>query len=383
MSTALDQEIAPSIRLRFDTAEALLKFLGDEQERWAHVATAATRHPSMRDRIVQAQKRRLNKMMNQVTNSMPAKDAWAAHVDSMMWFSERNEGGRALCSLIPADAAVLNLIEADPDAAVIGMSARQHDEETLTQVSAPNRADAVLALCRFAAAGARPTAHTESFTRLHNNINELLNDWKKDVSVAIKAAEATLEGAAARSDALDAQKAAQAQAHDDMVQEHKKALKAMEEQFLAQMVLRAPVQYWKDRATAGHRAATTWLWAFIIAAVGIFGIVIWQGPGLLSLLKDKNDQISLAAVPLLLAALVPLLWVLRHMARLFADNVADARDASQRSALTSTFLALATQEKVDFSEAERAIIIQALFRPSPAQSADDGVPVPLLELLKR
>lgn len=80
---------------------------------------------------------------------------------------------------------------------------------------------------------------------------------------------------------------------------------------------------------------------------------------------------------------MPLLWVLRHMARMFADNIADARDAAQRSALTSTFLALSTQEKVSFSDNERAIIVQALFRPSPAQPTEDGVPVPLLELLRR
>lgn len=382
MAAALNWELQPGISIKSATADELLAFLQDEQVRWAKVSEAKTRHPSLRDRAVEQQIHHLRRMVVAVAEQSN-EEKWADRLSVLHLFKENHDGGRALCSLIPADAAVLLLVESDPDAAVIGMSARQRGSDTIQKIAANDRADAILALSRFQAAATGLPALETSYTAFAEKAEGVINRWRHELAAANEKYNHERVRAEMLAAAIESQTGEQAAAHAQMIEDHRKAIEALKQQFLTEMALRGPVQYWAERAGKGYTIAWRWLAGFLAAAFGIFGAVVWAGPGLLSLLKDSNNQISLAAVPLLVAALIPLLWILRHFARLFTDNLADARDAAQRSALTSTYLALSAQEKVEFTKEERVIIMQALFRPSPAQPADEGVPVPLLELLKR
>lgn len=375
--------IAPDIPLVFGTLADAASFIKDEETRWKALASLPTKHQSLRDRTIQHQTNKLREISTQVAQAARAEN-WAEQLGMMEWFAETHQpGGRILCSLIPADAAVLALADSDPEAAIIGMAARQRATETIQHIAGPERAEALLALYRYGIAAAGLPAQEQSFTAFAKSTGEALTRWRTEIEGAIsKAAAAQLE-AKVKATSLQTDAAAQATQHAEMLAGHQQTLKNLETRFLTEMTLRGPVQYWKDRAADGQSAAWWWLGGFVATALVIFGMVILAGPGLLSLLKDDKGQISLAGVPLLIAALIPLLWVLRHIARLFTDSIADARDAAQRSALTSTFLAMSAKEKVEFSKEERVIITQALFRPSPAQPVDEGVPVPLLELLKR
>lgn len=380
MAALVEREVAPGTRLTFNNFEELSAFLDEEASRWSGLSELKTKHPSMRDKVVQHQKQALLKVRNAVNQSgrEPKKLEHA-----LGFFDEGREGWRALCSLIPADAAVLALAESDPEAAVMGMAARARASEPLNEIAAPARAEAILALYRFAVAEGSAAANEVAVEGLQQNVHRLVRTWQAEIEVALEKAEASTSKADAREKELKELGEEHRKAHDELFAAHKVRLKEIEAKFVEQMALRGPVKYWKDRADAGRVAAWIWLGGFGVVAVGVFLGVVMAGPKLLTLLKDDKGQISLAAVPLLVAALIPLLWVLRHLARMFADSIADARDAAQRSSLTSAFLALSANEKVEFSETERAIIVQALFRPSPAQPTDDGVPVPVLELLKQ
>lgn len=280
MSTEIDQEIAPGIRLRFDTAKALSTFLTEEKERWDAVSLAATRHPSMRDRAVKAQSRRLNAMLTQVAQAVANRPAdWAKQLGGLQHFSDQHTNGRILCSLIPADAAVLNLIETDPDAAVIGMSARQREEDTVGVINPHDRADAVLALGRFTIAGAGRPAEAGSFATLSDMVNQAMTGWKNEVARAADLAKGGAREAKKISDAVTTQAGAQATAHNEMLDAHKTALEAIKAQFLSEMSLRAPVEYWKDRAAAGQKTAWNWLKAFVASALILFGLKALAGPG--------------------------------------------------------------------------------------------------------
>lgn len=72
---------------------------------------------------------------------------------------------------------------------------------------------------------------------------------------------------------------------------------------------------------------------------------------------------------------------MRHISRMFVENINDHRDASLRATMTETYLALANMPVPQVSDTERAIILQALFRPSSAQTSDEGVPHPLVDLI--
>lgn len=373
-------DIAPNIQLEFETKEDVIAFLEDESKRWSTMEHATTQYTALRDGVVGRQMARLNEAVAQV-RSAPGRDL-SREATELHRFKEFHKAERMLCSRIPADAAALLLLDQDPDAAVVGMAARQADPVKWDNIRG-NPLSIVLALERYGSAAAGRAGHMGSFAVLLKEFSAAMLQWRKSVDIAVADAKQGETSALTQADALAKQAKKQAEDYETLTAEHRTRLKSMEDKFLKDMALRGPVAYWDQRARSGKRVAWGWLAGFVVSAAIIFGVVIEFGPGLLTLLKDKNEQISLAAVPLLLAALLPLLWVLRHMARMFADNIADARDAAQRAALTSTYLALSTQEKVDFTNEERAIIMQALFRPSPAQPTEDGVPLPLLEILKR
>jgi hypothetical protein len=75
-------------------------------------------------------------------------------------------------------------------------------------------------------------------------------------------------------------------------------------------------------------------------------------------------------------------WFLKNVSRMFVQNLTLADDAAHRRALAITYLGLAENPKLSISEQDRALILNALFRPILGQSSDEGPPAGLLELIK-
>jgi hypothetical protein len=92
-------------------------------------------------------------------------------------------------------------------------------------------------------------------------------------------------------------------------------------------------------------------------------------------------KVLLPAAPFILVSAIPIFWLLRHVSRMFVDNLSDSRDASLRAAMTETFLSLANTPEAKIGDPERAIFLQALYRPGASQQADDSVPHPLVDVL--
>jgi hypothetical protein len=72
-----------------------------------------------------------------------------------------------------------------------------------------------------------------------------------------------------------------------------------------------------------------------------------------------------ASVPILL-----LLWLLRYPSKIFMMAAALKADADHRTAMTKAYLALAKQPVLVRSDREVELILQALFRPGPADAQD-------------
>ncbi|WP_299724686.1 hypothetical protein [Devosia sp.] len=70
------------------------------------------------------------------------------------------------------------------------------------------------------------------------------------------------------------------------------------------------------------------------------------------------------------------------MSRLFIQNLALADDASYRRVMTMTFLGLNADKSAAITDVERALILNALFRPAPPSTSDEGPPSGLLDLIK-
>ncbi len=144
--------------------------------------------------------------------------------------------------------------------------------------------------------------------------------------------------------------------------------------------VKAPVEYWTDKAT-DHRGLTRtyrrWLvgvgTAVLAAFVGTYGFG-WE---MIETNISKNPTTGVAMV-LYVAGFVAavtaiLLWAMRLVVRLYMSQHHLTIDADERAAMLKTFLALSEQEKV--TEADLALVLAAVFRPTPdGIIRDDGAP---------
>jgi hypothetical protein len=145
------------------------------------------------------------------------------------------------------------------------------------------------------------------------------------------------------------------------------------------------ITHWDERRKNAKKQTNRQLAAFLIAGGGVIAftlgsIVLGLEKGLIAI-GEPETIIGMAPVALLLG--VPLVWSLRHFSRLFLDSQADARDAELRHVMAKSYAAMLTNTGQQPSAQERAIILAALFRPGGSQPPDDGVPLPLIELLKK
>ncbi len=87
---------------------------------------------------------------------------------------------------------------------------------------------------------------------------------------------------------------------------------------------------------------------------------------------------------LLIAPLLGVAWILKLVSKYISQNLIFMEDAKHRRAITASYLGLLSSEGVPaISESERAIALQALFRPSPGAAPDlDLAPPSIIDLVR-
>ena len=150
------------------------------------------------------------------------------------------------------------------------------------------------------------------------------------------------------------------------------------------------VKLW-ETAAATHK--TRGILAIIIFAVlavaGALGIIFSFDIVLERLSKigtsGANGSIGapggIAISVLLSFPILALAWAMRLLSRLYVQSLHATRDAEIRAALTKTFLNLGADTKNRIKDAERILILNALFRPPGATSDDDTLPPNLIEAI--
>ncbi len=76
-------------------------------------------------------------------------------------------------------------------------------------------------------------------------------------------------------------------------------------------------------------------------------------------------------------------WFLKNISRIFVQQMNLADDASHRRALAITWLGLVADKKFDLSKEERALVLNAMFRPVPPNAQEEGPPAGLMEMMKK
>jgi len=143
------------------------------------------------------------------------------------------------------------------------------------------------------------------------------------------------------------------------------------------LALRAPTQYWHDKAVTHRNTGFYWLAAFVVvAAIGLLGCwFVWHETA-----EAIGKEATYSTLLPTIGAAALAAWFLRICSRQVLSNFALGADASERVAMVKTYLALS--EGGHASEKERGLILAAIFRPS-TRVTDDAAPPSWLDLVSK
>jgi hypothetical protein len=144
--------------------------------------------------------------------------------------------------------------------------------------------------------------------------------------------------------------------------------------------------YWERSAKA--MTVEWWIWLGLFAGLTLLpvavGVCNWERIATeIVRVTAAGGSISLGGVAAVTVPVVFYLWLLKHIGRVFQQRLMLADDAAHRRVLTMTYLGLAKESRLSITESERAIILNALFRPIPRSATDDGPPSGLLDLIRK
>jgi hypothetical protein len=145
------------------------------------------------------------------------------------------------------------------------------------------------------------------------------------------------------------------------------------------MNLQGPVIYWTEKAEAHRSNAGVARLIGLVYAVALAGYV-WVDGGwrVLRLVEDAvvktgRWQVGYVALGAALLILTIVFWVGRLISRTYVSEKHLSIDAEERATMVKTYLALTNAGKV--TEAERGLVLAALFRPtSDGLVKDDAAP---------
>jgi hypothetical protein len=173
---------------------------------------------------------------------------------------------------------------------------------------------------------------------------------------------------------------------NQFVEDKTSVISDLESLYRQKLVIEEPAKFW-----AGVAQSRTWawrIWLAIFAALVVVPVCLiiwfWQDFGnfVLHLTSSSNGPISLAGVAALSIPAFLYGWLLKNVSRMFIHHLNGADDAAHRRALCITYLGLAENPKLQITEQDRALILNALFRPIASQGLEEGPPTGLLDLIK-
>lgn len=160
----------------------------------------------------------------------------------------------------------------------------------------------------------------------------------------------------------------------------------LEKLYGEKLALEAPAQNWQEKYVNYIWASRLWKFVFFVM-IGVILLSIYFGADAISEYLKKvaaggSATAVLRGVVVISAPSLLYAWLLKHVSRtiILYDNL--AVDASHRKTMVMTYLSLAKQKESGISETERSIILNALFRPAPPHTHDDGPPSGLIDLIR-
>jgi hypothetical protein len=149
------------------------------------------------------------------------------------------------------------------------------------------------------------------------------------------------------------------------------------------MALKAPATYWETRGQSSRTVAALAFGGFVLAIIILFLIVKENYITVKGWIVGQDGRIDPTVLVVLSPIIVLLLWFFRMIARLYNIAIAESVDAGQRRVMVTTFLSIMNDPNIKLSDAERFLILQALFRASGGKDEPDTMPSNMLEALTK
>ncbi len=174
---------------------------------------------------------------------------------------------------------------------------------------------------------------------------------------------------------------------DDLIEKSRQDLLALHNQYETYLVLQGPSRHWRSVASRATKIAIA---AFIVfaALLAVPALTIWRHwdsvvAFLDHVIEESRGTFSIASLVVFTIPFFAYAWVLKHVSRVFNQNLLIGADAEHRRVMAVTFLGLARRKSVGIGEEDRTLVLNALFRPSPLTPQDDGPPAGLIELMSK
>jgi len=143
---------------------------------------------------------------------------------------------------------------------------------------------------------------------------------------------------------------------------------------------------WEKITDRKTRVWSAWLLIFAALVAIPIVIAIWKwsivSEAIAKLTLGASGSFSVAGLATITVPALFYAWLLKNVSRVFIQNLNLADDAAHRRSLALTYMGLLQDEKHPASDQDRAIILNALFRPIPPQTADEGPPAGLVDLIR-
>jgi hypothetical protein len=193
-----------------------------------------------------------------------------------------------------------------------------------------------------------------------------------------------LENATKAREAIDGSRAELVQ----FIDEKTKLFDTLEDLYRNKLTIEEPAVSWKHIAERKTKIWITWLAIFSILVIGPIVTMVFQWPVLSEAVAKLtattgNGSFSFAGFAIVSIPALLYAWLLKNVSRIFIQNLNLADDAAHRRSLALTYMGLLQNEKHPASDPDRAIILNALFRPIPPQTADEGPPSGLIDLIRK
>ena len=173
---------------------------------------------------------------------------------------------------------------------------------------------------------------------------------------------------------------------EEFIAEKRQLILDLESLYRTQLTIQEPAISWENIARRKTRVWVGWLGFFGIMVVAplVAALYFW-GPvseSIIKLTASTNGGISISGLAAISIPALFYAWLLKNISRVFIQNLNLADDAAHRRSLALTYMGLLRDEQHPATDQDRAIILNALFRPIPPQNADEGPPTGLIELIK-